>query len=116
MAPSSKHFRAAEFRCPHCREAFVRPRLLEKLETLRNDIRRPIRIVSGYRCPVHNHAVGGARDSQHVYGAAADIPSGVATPELARAVGFTGIGVRAGWAVHVDVRDGPPARWYYADH
>ena len=33
----------------------------------------PIRITSGYRCPELNHAVGGASNSQHMRGEAADI-------------------------------------------
>ena len=32
----------------------------------------PIIIVSGYRCPLHNRAVGGAKTSQHVLGTAVD--------------------------------------------
>jgi uncharacterized protein YcbK (DUF882 family) len=110
------HFSRAEFRCPHCGEAFVRPRLLEALERLRAIHGRPIPIVSGYRCPVHNHAVGGARDSQHVYGSAADLPLGAATVAEAARSGFVGIGSRGPWAVHVDVRDGKPARWSYGTH
>lgn len=76
-------------------------------------MQRPIAIVSGYRCPVHNAAVGGARDSQHMYGAAADIHSGIATVSQAARAGFRGIGSAGPWAIHVDVRDGPPARWKY---
>ena len=33
----------------------------------------PIRITSGYRCPELNHAVGGASNSKHMRGEAADI-------------------------------------------
>ncbi len=33
----------------------------------------PIRITSGYRCPEQNRAVGGASNSQHMRGEAADI-------------------------------------------
>ena len=33
----------------------------------------PIRITSGYRCPELNHAVGGASNSHHLRGEAADI-------------------------------------------
>lgn len=109
----STHFRASEFACPHCHVALVRPRLLTSLERLRFRIRQPIPIVSGYRCPVHNRAVDGARNSQHMYGAAADIPERLATIHDAELAGFTGIGSRGVWAVHVDVRDGGAARWRY---
>lgn len=80
---------------------------------LRYAIKRPIPIRSGYRCPVHNRQVGGAEDSQHVYAAAADIPAGLATLSVAREVGFTGVGRRGRWAVHVDVRDGGFVTWEY---
>jgi uncharacterized protein YcbK (DUF882 family) len=99
--------------CPHCGESFVRPLLLGRLEALRALRNQPIRIVSGYRCPVHNHAVGGAKDSQHVYGAAADIPPGIATLADAERVGFSGVGTKDRWAVHVDVRDGRFTHWTY---
>jgi uncharacterized protein YcbK (DUF882 family) len=103
-----------EFACPHCGEAFIRPRLLDALERLRAIRSKPIVIVSGYRCPVHNHAVGGAHNSQHVFGAASDIRSTVpSTVHEAEAAGFVGIGTKRGVVVHVDVRDGGPARWTY---
>lgn len=74
---------------------------------------RPLRIVSGYRCPVHNAAVRGAPDSQHMYGTAADLELGAVLAADAEAVGFQGIGSAGKWARHVDCRDGPRARWTY---
>ncbi len=84
---------------------------LERLRALCGD--RPLRIVSGWRSVATNTAVGGARASQHLYGRAADIPEGYATPAEAVTAGFTGVGVLNGWATHVDVRPGPLARWEY---
>jgi uncharacterized protein YcbK (DUF882 family) len=109
----TEHFKPWEFACPHCGASIVRPELMLRLERLRTRVNKPIRIVSGYRCPVHNAAVGGARDSQHMYGSAADIPAGIATQVDARAAGFTGIGLKGRWAIHVDVRDEPRATWNY---
>ena len=109
----SAHFQPGEFACPHCGVSLVRPLLMQRLEVLRAMHGRPIRIVSGYRCPVHNKRVGGAPDSQHMYGAAADIDLGRATvPEAIRA-GFTGIGHVGDRVRHVDVRDGPVTTWRY---
>jgi uncharacterized protein YcbK (DUF882 family) len=88
-------------------------RLIEVLEAIRAFDGRPLRIVSGYRSPAHNKRVGGALRSQHLYGRAADIPAGRATVEQAARAGAVGIGSRGGWAVHVDTRPGPPARWKY---
>lgn len=93
----------------------MHPRLLDGLERLREEVGRPIRIVSGVRCCPHNAAVGGAKRSQHVHGLAADIPGslGVRVP-LAKKIGFTGIGVRDGVVVHVDVRPtAEPQVWTY---
>lgn len=113
MVTSSKHFAQAEFACPHCGVALVRPRLLACLEVLRAHVGGPVRIVSGYRCPPHNAQVGGAENSQHMYGAAADLPEGLADLSQARAAGFTGVGTKGSWVVHVDVRDGAFTHWTY---
>ena len=43
------------------------------LEPLRQHMKRPISISSGYRCPKLNALVGGVAKSQHQYGQAADI-------------------------------------------
>ena len=43
------------------------------LDPLREKYGKPIRVNSGYRCPKHNLAVGGASRSQHLLGEAADI-------------------------------------------
>ena len=45
-------------------------------------------------------------------GDAADIPEGYATVDQAVAAGFTGIGSKGRWAIHVDTRPSP-ARWTY---
>ncbi len=84
---------------------------LERLRSICGD--RPLTIVSGYRSPSTNAAVGGASRSQHLYGRAADIPPGYATVAQAEEAGFTGIGESDGWAIHVDVRPDGPARWSY---
>lgn len=54
-------------------------RLLVKLEELLDQVHRAgydvqrFRIMSGYRTPYYNHAIGNVAYSRHVYGAAADI-------------------------------------------
>lgn len=113
MGDLTEHFSTDEFRCRHCGAVKTSCVMLEALEELRRIIGdRPIVIVSGYRCPRHNKAVGGATRSRHVYGDAVDLPSRLATPEQARRAGFTGIGTRGPWAVHVDTRPSP-ATWEY---
>lgn len=43
------------------------------LDPLREKYGKPIKVNSGYRCPKHNLAAGGATQSQHMKGEAADI-------------------------------------------
>ena len=45
----------------------------EVLDPLRARYGKPIKVTSGYRCPVKNAAVGGVANSQHTKGEAADI-------------------------------------------
>ena len=45
----------------------------EVLDPLRAQYGKPIKVNSGYRCPLKNKAVGGASQSQHIAGEAADI-------------------------------------------
>lgn len=88
--------------------------LARQLEVLRSQLGgKPIRIVSGYRSRSTNARVGGAERSQHLVAAAADLPRGTATIAQAERAGFRGIGYSGGWAIHVDVREGPSARWSY---
>ena len=69
----SPHFSSDEFRCPCCGKLVLDEVLIEKLEKFRKVIGCPIYIKSGYRCPEHNVAVGGAKHSYHLLGQAADI-------------------------------------------
>lgn len=46
------------------------------LDPLREKYGKPIKINSGYRSPLVNAAVGGAKNSDHLYGFAADITAG----------------------------------------
>ena len=43
------------------------------LEPLREQVKEPVIISSGYRCPALNEAVGGTNTSQHMKGEACDI-------------------------------------------
>lgn len=59
------------------------------LQPLRDTVKRPLNISSGYRCPALNshHRVGGSKTSQHVKGEAADVLCPTMTPyELASEV------------------------------
>lgn len=64
------------------------------LQPLRDAVKKPLKISSGYRCPALNshHKVGGAATSQHVKGEAADVWCATLTPyELASKVTALGL-------------------------
>lgn len=62
------------------------------LEQVRALVGRPVIVSSGYRSPVLNAAAGGARDSAHMQGLAADITvAGLAPKDLAKAIVKAGI-------------------------
>lgn len=99
---------------PEWVEGRLRP-LCALLERLRADLGgAPVAVLSGYRTADYNRAIGGAPHSQHVEGRAADVSVRGRTPEEVRdaavRLGFRGVGVYD-WGVHVDVREGPEARW-----
>jgi hypothetical protein len=50
----------------------VREHATTIMEPIRNHVGRPVTILSGYRCPALNRAVGGSPSSQHVVAEAAD--------------------------------------------
>ncbi len=92
--------------------------LAQNLEVLRAEV-GPIAIISGYRSPQHNLAVGGAKSSYHMRGMAADITVGGMSPRQVKAaieklirsgrMKQGGIGFYSGF-VHYDTR-GYAARW-----
>lgn len=111
----SKNFKASEFycKCGKCGTQVITKDLIIKLQELRDVIGEPIYINSAYRCPTHNKVVGGASDSQHLKGKAADIRVDDLPPwvvmQAAEQIGFTGIHAYSTFT-HVDVRP-KRARW-----
>jgi len=93
--------------------------LAEQLEVLREHFNLPIDINSGYRSKKHNAAVGGAENSQHLLGKAADVViEGISPDDVADAIEFLidnkmmkqgGLG-RYTTFTHYDIR-GKKARW-----
>ena len=86
--PATKHFKLSEWNSKHPKakpypiewiEDRWRP-LAEMLDAIRDEMGEAIEITpnGGYRCAEHNAAMGGAHNSQHMQGRAADIkcPSG----------------------------------------
>ena len=117
MTRLSRNFFAHEFECKcGCGANAVAPALIVLLEWLREDFNSPITINSGRRCHDYNEKIGGAFNSQHKYGNAADIVvSGVSPSAVANWLdacplsGHIGLG-RYDTFTHLDVR-GHRARW-----
>jgi lysozyme len=96
------------------------------LEEYRELVGKPVSVVSGYRDPGRNASIpGAAKNSQHMYGNAADLEPVKTTNEVKALRRFSGIGYQgsSGLVRHVDVRHvGPnttkssvrdPAIWIY---
>jgi uncharacterized protein YcbK (DUF882 family) len=114
MGDLSQHFSAHEFRCKDGSEHPIDPALIEMLEIVRTHFDAPTTITSGYRSPEYNRRVGGARNSYHTRGMAADIQvRGIAPDEVYRfcdqAFSRGGVGKYRTFT-HVDCR-GYRARW-----
>lgn len=110
MGDLSPHFSRWEF-YQHGTKKVVGPdpNLVQVLECVRAISGQPLRIISGYRSPTYNAGVGGAPNSQHLYGRAADISPGRCTVAQALRCGASGVGYdHNGWVVHLDVRPGRP--------
>lgn len=114
----AKNFKVTEFKCNDGTDIVkISKRLAELLQIIRDHFNTQVIITSGYRTEQYNAEVGGASQSQHLYGRAADIIVSGKTPlEVYNYVnsiikGYTGgIGCyRSKGFVHVDVR--PNGYW-----
>lgn len=120
----TKNFHLDEFECHDgtpVPEEYVpnARRLARNLQVLRDELRRIIFVVSGYRTPAWNRKVRGARRSEHLDASAADIRVPGLTPRVVHEtverlikegkMEEGGLGLYDGW-VHYDVR-GRRARW-----
>jgi uncharacterized protein YcbK (DUF882 family) len=118
MEQLTKNFNEIEFQSKDGLEMpeELKPNLVElagQLQILRDYLEEPVRILSGYRSPEHNKAIGGAKLSQHVLVKAADITVKSKSPKQLKKIveklisdgklKFKGIGLYAGF-IHVDTR------------
>lgn len=70
----SKNFKVKEFACHDGSDrVLICQETVDILQAVRDYFGQPITINSGYRTPSYNKKVGGATNSQHVKGTAADI-------------------------------------------
>lgn len=97
------NFSPAEIACRGTGKLLINAPALDKLQALRGRLGKPLIVRSAYRSPEHNRAVGGAKRSKHMDGAAFDIA-------MAWEIEFLGFGFypRSGF-IHVDL--GPARQW-----
>ena len=118
----SENFKVNEFSCHGygcCSTVKIDTDLVNYLQKIRTHFKKPVAINSGYRCSKHNKAIGGASQSKHTMGMAADIViEGVKPKDIAKyaeSIGIKGIGLyeteRDGYFVHVDTRT-TKSFWY----
>lgn len=112
----STDFYADEFESPDTKESKMKPEFILKLQRLRTACGWPFTIKSGYRTKAYNHKLGGADDSYHVLGIAADVShngwNGIQRYQFisaAMSLGFS-IGVYNAH-FHVDSRLEPRVLW-----
>lgn len=113
----STNFTVKEFACKDGSDAIlVAPRLVMLLQTIRSHFGKAVNINSAYRTAAYNDKVGGADQSQHCYGTAADISIKGVTPNEIAAFAeslmpdWGGIGTYPTF-VHIDVRE-TKSRWH----
>ena len=122
---ATENFSWREFYCPLAKSLPLTDLALHhvtKLQILREELGRGLKVNSGYRSPEHNARVGGATQSMHLEFASDVTPVGVIGDEgltletiarIAEDLGFSGIG-RYDSCVHLDGRacnQRPQARW-----
>lgn len=104
------NFKAAEFDCQASGENDMQTAFMDKLQALRIEYGKPMRITSGYRHP-QKHPIERAKEipGVHAFGRAADIAVSGADAlklvSLAVKHGFTGIGIQQKGAsrfIHLD--------------
>jgi len=113
------YFNKNEFECSCCGRSSIKQELIDMLNKARQNYGKPIRVTSGFRCFLHNRAVGGSDTSSHTEGWAADLAvhNSRQRMELLSALlqaGFGRIGI-AKTFIHVDVDPHKPfdVIWVY---
>ena len=116
MAKLSKNFDSSEFACKcGCGYDTPDPELIRMLQVARDLYGKSMIISSGCRCIKHNRNVGGAANSAHITGMAADIatPTGVDRYLIIKALiqaGFERLGINFNKKfIHVDIDYSKPS-------
>jgi len=110
------NFQVKEFACSDGTDMIlIDTALAQRLQQIRDHFGKPVTIISGYRTPAYNKLIGGATNSYHMKGQAADIIISGVTRNQIRTYAFS-IGLTyeiynddrpdtPGLAQHLDTRD-----------
>ncbi len=121
----SKYFKYTEFRCKcnikDCDTLPPQPHFLKALDELRERMGIPLVLTSGCRCAEHNRNEGGATNSAHLYGLAADIAihhlsdiDKLKIYSIALEL-FEGVGIGKS-LLHVDLKHATKLKWEYDEN
>ncbi len=117
----TKNFTRSELQCScGCRRCAMDVNLLTALQSIRDNMNKPLIITSGFRCADHNKRSGGSTRSQHLVGKAVDISiKDWPIAEAYRLLSFAlkeskinGFGFHELF-IHIDCRDTPRTSWLY---
>lgn len=111
MANLTKNFTVAEMACPHCGLCLMQDDFMARLQGLRDALGAPITVTSGYRCPTHNKSIGGAKESFHTRGMAADLRAEDMEELEMKALMFFPVVIKGPNFIHCDT--GPKRHWRY---
>jgi uncharacterized protein YcbK (DUF882 family) len=109
----SQHFSKREFDCQcGCGTGTIHAMLVQKLELVRQEYGKPMRINSGIRCLEHNRKIGSKDTSSHIKCLAADVGctdmSGRFALILVLMKHFKRVGINKKF-IHVDVDSDKPS-------
>lgn len=121
------NFKKEDFACKHCGENLMDDDFIDKLQELRDEVGIPLKVNSGYRCPVHNIASSTTGpNGPHTTGRAVDLDVSrfqafIALAAAVKSGKFTGVGVKQHGAsrfLHLDDLKEPahsprPTVWSY---
>lgn len=126
MVESSEHFSKEELMCRcGCGVSIMDFVFMERLEAVRRQFGKPMKITSAYRCSKHpvekakshmGNKPTGMHPNSRAVDVAVDRTDAINLIQIALQQGMTGIGVcqkGVGRFIHLDDRDGPPTIWSY---
>ena len=113
----TKNFSSEELTCSCCGDSGVEQWALDKLQEIRDNLGRPLKITSAYRCSNHPIEARKKVPGSHNQGTAFDIyySNGAELHQLVSQgvlKGAVGIGIAKNF-VHLDWRTGTPVGWTY---